>query len=68
MAPDPEGEPTIAFLTIRETETPLGCNGHPELFVLIDYRRHVFAKAHFDGHEPRTSTLTAVLNRTGSRW
>jgi catechol 2,3-dioxygenase-like lactoylglutathione lyase family enzyme len=57
MEPDPEGEPTIAFLTIRQTETPLGRNGHPELFVLIDYRRHVFAKTRFDGHEPRTSTL-----------
>ena len=57
LEPDPEGEPTIAFLTIRETETPLGRNGHPELFVLIDYRRHVFAKARFDGHDPRTSTL-----------
>ena len=57
MEPDLEGEPTIAFLTIRQTETPLGRNGHPELFVLIDYRRHVFAKTQFDGHEPRTSTL-----------
>ena len=57
VEPDPEGEPTIAFLTIRQTETPLGRNGHPELFVLIDYRRHVFAKTQFDGHEPRTSTL-----------
>ena len=55
--PDPEGDPTIAFLTIRETETPLGRNGHPELFVLIDYRRHAFAKARFDGHDPRRSTL-----------
>ena len=55
--PDPEGEPRIAFLTIRETETPLSRNGHPELFVLIDYRRHAFAKARFDGHAPRTSTL-----------
>ena len=57
IEPDPEGEPTIGFLTIRQTETPLGRNGHPELFVLIDYRRHVFAKTCFDGHEPRTSTL-----------
>ena len=57
MEPDPEGDPTIAFLVIQQTETPLGRNGHPQLFALIDYRRHVFAKARFIGHDPATSTL-----------
>ena len=50
MVADPDGEPTIVFLTIRELETPLGRHGHPQLLVLIDYRRHVFAKASFDRH------------------
>ncbi len=57
MVADPDGEPTIVFLTIRELETPLGRHGHPQLLVLIDYRRHVFAKASFDGHDARRSTL-----------
>ena len=54
---DPSGEPTIAFLTIRELDTPLGRHGHPQLLALIDYQRHAAAKGRFDGLEPRTSTL-----------
>ena len=57
LTPDPSGEPTIAFLTIKELDTPLGHHGHPQLLALIDYRRHVFARDRFDGLEPRTSTL-----------
>ena len=55
--PDPDGEPTIAFLTIKQLDTPLGRHGHPQLLALIDFRRHVFAKERFDGHEPTRSTL-----------
>ena len=54
---DPDGEPTIAFLTITQTDTPLGRHGHPQLLALIDYRRHAFGKGRFDGHEPSKSTL-----------
>ena len=54
---DPEGEPTIAFLTIGALDTPLGRGGHPQILALIDYQRHVFARPRFDGHEPRRSTL-----------
>ncbi len=57
MEPDPGGEPTIVFLIIKPTQTPLGSHGHPQLLVLIDYRRHVFAKPRFDGHDTRRSTL-----------
>ncbi len=57
MEPDPGGEPTIAFLTIQKTDTPLGRHGHPQLLVLIDHRRHIFAQDRFDGHEVRRSTL-----------
>ncbi|MEM8736396.1 MAG: VOC family protein [Planctomycetota bacterium] len=55
--PDPDGEPTISFLTIAETETPLGRGGHPQMLVLIDYARHVFAKSRLVGHDVRRSTL-----------
>ena len=56
-APDPAGEATISFLTIKDVDSPLGRHGHPQLFVLIDYRRHVFARKRFAGHEPTRSTL-----------
>ncbi len=55
--PDTEGKPTIAFLTIKELDTPLGRHGHPQLLALIDFRRHIFAKGDFLGHEPTLSTL-----------
>jgi catechol 2,3-dioxygenase-like lactoylglutathione lyase family enzyme len=55
--PDPEGMPTIAFLTVKALDTPLGRHGHPQLLALIDFRRHIFAKGHFVGHEPSHSTL-----------
>ena len=54
---DPNGQPTISFLVIREVDTPLGKGGHPQLLVLIDYRRHVFAKSRFVGHDIARSTL-----------
>jgi catechol-2,3-dioxygenase len=55
--PDAGGNPTIAFLTIKPLDTPLGRHGHPQVLALIDFRRHVFAKGRFDGHEPTRSTL-----------
>lgn len=55
--PDPEGEPTISFLIIRDVDTPLGRHGHPELLALIDHRRHVFARDRFAGHDVTRSTL-----------
>ena len=54
---DPEGEPTITFLTIRETDTPLGRGGHPQLLVLVDYQRHLYARNRFVGHDVAHSTL-----------
>ena len=55
-AADPNGEPTICFLTISETPTPLHRAGHPQLLALIDYKRHVYAKR-FVGHDVAKSTL-----------
>ncbi|MCA9033571.1 MAG: VOC family protein [Planctomycetaceae bacterium] len=57
LVPDPDGVPTIAFLSISETQTPLGLAGHPQLFVLIDHRRHVHARKRFAGHDVSRSTL-----------
>ena len=54
---DPDGAPTISFLTICETDTPLGRGGHPQLLALIDYRRHIHARPRFTGHDVRRSTL-----------
>ncbi|NET39936.1 MAG: VOC family protein, partial [Cyanothece sp. SIO1E1] len=50
----PEGEPTITFLTISETDSPLGRSDHPQLLALIDHRRHTSSRP---GHNPDTSTL-----------
>jgi catechol-2,3-dioxygenase len=52
-----DGDPTICFLTIAPTDTPLGANGHPLLLALIDHQQHVFAKSRFSGHDVTTSTL-----------
>ncbi|MBL8819632.1 MAG: VOC family protein [Planctomyces sp.] len=54
---DPDGDPTIAFLIIRETDTPLGRGGHPQFLALVDYRRHVYARRRFVGHDVTQSTL-----------
>ena len=54
---NPDGEPTICFLTIGEVDTPLGRNGHPQLLALIDYRRHIHARKRFLGHDVSRSTL-----------
>lgn len=54
---DPDGEPTITFLTICETNTPLALGGHPQLMALIDYRRHIHARRRFVGHDISQSTL-----------
>ncbi len=41
MAAGPDGELTVAFLTITDMDTPLGRHGHPQLLALIDYRRQL---------------------------
>ena len=54
---DPDGEPTICFLTITNVDTPLGHHGHPQLLALIDYQRHVYARSRLVGHDASRSTL-----------
>lgn len=56
-APNPDGEPTISFLKIADVDTPLGREKHPQMLVLIDWKRHVFARKRFEGHEVNLSTL-----------
>ena len=53
----PGGEPTISFLRLRECDTPLGRHLHPQMLVLIDYQRHVYARERFTGHDVGKSTL-----------
>ncbi len=55
--PDPNGEPTISFLTISEPNTLLTKAGHPQFLVLIDHKRHVFARRRLVGHDVTRSTL-----------
>ena len=55
--PDPEGEATISFLTVCDLDTPLGRGGHPQMLVLIDHARHVFARGRLVGHDVSRSTL-----------
>lgn len=54
---DPNGDPTISFLTICDGDSPLAQGGHPPMLVLIDYRRHVFARRRVLGHDATRSTL-----------
>lgn len=53
---DPDGAATITFLTIRELDSALG-RLHPQMLVLIDYRRHVHAKKRLIGHDAQRTTL-----------
>ena len=55
--PDPNGEPTISFLTISRHDTPLTRAGHPQFLALIDYQRHVYARGRIAGHDVSQSTL-----------
>ncbi len=45
--PNQSGEPTICFLKVASSDTPLGRAVHPPFLVLIDYKRHAAAKRRF---------------------
>lgn len=53
---NPDGQPTITFLTISQQGTPLGAT-HPQLLALIDYQRHAHAKGRIKGHNQAESPL-----------
>ena len=54
---DPDGDPTIVFMTVAEVDSPLGRNNHPQMLVLIDHRRHIHARRRLVGHDVSRSTL-----------
>ncbi len=56
-SPDPDGVPTIVFMTIAEVDSPLGRNNHPQMLVLIDHQRHIHARRRLIGHDVSRSTL-----------
>jgi catechol 2,3-dioxygenase-like lactoylglutathione lyase family enzyme len=53
----PETEPTIVFLTIAALDSPLGRGGHPQLFALLDPRRHTFTSDAYVGLDNQRSPL-----------
>lgn len=53
---DSDGDATITFLTIRELDSPLG-RLHPQMLVLIDYKRHIHARKRLIGHDVQRTTL-----------
>lgn len=62
---DPEhpvrpGDPTICFLKVASSDTPLGRAVHPPFLVLIDYKRHAGAKNRFVKTDQKHSTLNHI--------
>lgn len=53
----PTGKVTITFLTVNKGDTPFNEVDHPLLFVLIDYKRHGFARGKFQNRSVRNSSL-----------
>lgn len=54
------GEPTICFLKVASSDTPLGRAVHPPFLVLIDYKRHGRAKSRFLQTDQKHSTLNHI--------
>ena len=55
--PREDDRPTIVFLVIGNSPTPLSRGNHPQLLALIDPARHLLARGKFTGVEVKTSTL-----------
>ena len=56
----PEMDPTLMFLTVADLDSPLGRGGHPQLFVLLDSKRHVFTRDRYAGLDHQRSSLNHV--------
>lgn len=56
----PEAEPTLMFLTVADLDSPLGRGGHPQLFALLDSKRHVFTRERYAGLDHQRSSLNHV--------
>lgn len=59
LNPIKPGEPTICFLTVATSDTPLGRAVHPPFLVLIDYKRHASSKR-FVQTDQKHSTLNHI--------
>src|ERR1019366_1710928 len=53
----PETEPTLVFLTMAALNSPLGRGGHPQLFALLDPKRHTFTTDAYVGLDNQRSPL-----------
>jgi len=56
----PEMDPTLIFLTVADLDSPLGRGGHPQLFALLDSKRHVFTRGRYTGLDQQRSSLNHV--------
>ncbi len=56
----PEMDPTLMFLTVADLDSPLGRGGHPQLFALLDSKRHVFTRDRYTGLDHKRSSLNHV--------
>lgn len=56
----PEMDPTLMFLTVADLDSPLGRGGHPQLFALLDSKRHVFTRDRYAGLDHQRSSLNHV--------
>jgi len=52
-----DAEPTLVFLIIGDSATPLGSAGHPPLLALVDAARHLFSRDAFRGLDAERSPL-----------
>ena len=53
----PDNDPTIVFLIITNIDSPLGHGGHPQLFALVDPKRHIHTRDSYLGLDNRRSSL-----------
>lgn len=56
----PEMDPTLMFLTVADLDSPPGRGGHPQLFALLDSKRHVFTRNRYAGLDHQRSSLNHV--------
>lgn len=53
----PDNDPTIVFLIIANLDSPLGHGGHPQLFALVDPKRHIHTRDTYMGLDNQRSSL-----------
>ncbi len=53
----PDNDPTMVFLTIAHLDSPLAHGGHPQLFALVDPKRHIHTRDAYVGLDNQRSSL-----------